>query len=93
MTKRDWADSHRIAVLKLENGELTEDVVRQELIDADEPPRSGIEASPGESDDVNPRIVDSYPVPKSTDRPHPAAPLPGTLPRDQVDDAQSTRGS
>jgi hypothetical protein len=37
--------------------------------------------------------VDSYPVPKSTDRPHPAAPLPGTLPRDQVDDAQSTRGS
>jgi hypothetical protein len=61
------AEPHVIAVTKQGNGELTEDVLAQELVESDT--------------DETVDVVDSSPMP-SHDRPHPADALPGTLPRD-----------
>lgn len=55
--------THRIAVLKQDNGELAEDVVHRTVVATAE------------------RVVDSQPAPEVPERAHPAAPVPGTLPR------------
>lgn len=60
-------EPHVIAVTKQDNGELAEDVVARELVESE--------------DDETANVVDVTPMPDH-DRPHPAAPLPGTLSRD-----------
>jgi hypothetical protein len=70
--------SHVIAVRKLDNEELTEDVLaRQEA--------EGQGAAPGEPE-PGPRVVTTAPLPETTRRSHPAEALPGTLSLDQRDD-------
>lgn len=65
--------SHHIAVVKQANGELVEDVVPRHVVEGDADDRS--DGADG------PLIVDASPMPE-TERPHPEAPLPSTIPRE-----------
>lgn len=102
--------THKIAILRQDNGELQEDIVHRDAVEpltddgpAAEIPLDGAPDSDGEdsfpasdspshsadyedeeSDTARPesaRIVDTLPVEDVEGRPHPAAPIPGTLAR------------
>jgi hypothetical protein len=80
------SETHRIAVLKQDNGELQEDVVDRAVVEpvpGDDP----FEAADDDDDvgeDVPPRgsirVVESRPVEEVEERPDPDSPIPGTLP-------------
>jgi hypothetical protein len=81
--------THRIAVLKQDNGELQEDVVEREVVEAasgegrdrpDETPGAVAEAE-DEVPSRSVRVVHSRPVDEVEERDDPASPIPGTLPR------------
>jgi hypothetical protein len=76
--KKETTASHHLAVLRLDNGELTEDVIGAEALE--EPAGAGTAGSPGH------RLVDSHPLPEATDGSDPADPRPGTLPRESGGD-------
>ena len=104
--------THRIAILRQDNGELAEDVVPRVAVEPSSPddgPASGISLcgdpdsdgedsfpasdppshwAGAEDDDIDggarsptARIVGTMPVEEVEGRPHPAAPIPGTLTR------------
>jgi hypothetical protein len=72
MSKKTAAESHVIAVVKLDNGELVEDVILKEVVE--------------QSADAADRVVDTSEMPETPDRPHPTARIPGTLPRTTPED-------
>jgi hypothetical protein len=72
MTKRRTSESHVIAVVKLDNGELIEDILERE----------SVEQAAANSD----RVIDAKEMAESPDRPDPASRVPGTLPRDNPAD-------
>jgi hypothetical protein len=83
--------THRIAVLKQDNGELQEDVVERAVVESatgDGPAsRQQRENSPDpdEPEEEVPsgsaRVVHSLPVDEVEERDDPGSPIPGTLPR------------
>jgi hypothetical protein len=87
--------THRIAVLKQDNGELQEDVVERDVVESatgedpvsrDQPDESSgaLGDDDGVEDDVpsrSVRVVQSLPVEDVEERGDPGSPIPGTLPR------------
>jgi hypothetical protein len=104
--------THRIAILRQDNGELQEDIVHRAAVEPltpdggpavkisldGDPDTDGEDSFPAsdppshwagrEDDDIDvgarsapARIVDTMPVEDVEERPHPAAPIPGTLTR------------
>ena len=89
------SETHRIAVLKQDNGELQEDVVDRAVVEpatGDDPSggeptdgNSGADDGDDEGEDVPPRgsirVVESMPVEEVEGRSDPDSPIPGTLPQ------------
>lgn len=72
--------AHRVAHFKQDNGELTHDVVPNELLDPDGE-ASGRENPRPPHDDPDNRVVGAEPLAEVPERDHPEDPVPGTLPR------------
>lgn len=74
-------ENHRIAVFRQDNGELSEDVVSREVAEGGEggEEEGATTAERPPADDPESRVVHSEPVEGTDERPHPEAPVPGTL--------------
>ena len=91
MVERESSETHHIAVVKLDNGELVEDIVKREMVEEtaeDGTPKASEPSRPRADADYHAkaRIVESHPAPVIPNRPHPEAPLPGTIPRETPPD-------